>query len=62
MGIDLAEIIMMGLTITFGMWAGVVAWIGKGLFRRLDDTVHLLHEHITQAEARLAVIEDRLDI
>jgi membrane protein implicated in regulation of membrane protease activity len=50
------------LALAFTAWAAVIAWLGKGMFRRLDRTSETLQEYIVQTETRLAVIEDRLDI
>lgn len=57
------------LAVSFGMWAGVVAWIGKGVFRRMDSIASQmqseaakLNEYIVQTERRIAVVEDRLKV
>jgi hypothetical protein len=57
------------LAVAFGMWAGVVAWIGNGVLKRLDQiSIDLRHEsarlnsYIVQTERRLSVVEDRLKI
>ena len=54
------------LAISFGSWAAVVAWIGRGVFRRLDTIANemrsegdKLNAYIVQTETRLAVLEDR---
>ena len=64
-GLDLSAI----LAVAFGMWAGVVAWIGNGILKRLDQiSVDLrqesarLNSYIVQTERRLSVVEDRLKI
>jgi hypothetical protein len=48
--------------VAIGLWAGVIAWLGKGILNRLDSTASSLQDYIVQTEARLAVVEDRLDI
>jgi hypothetical protein len=57
------------LAVAFGMWAGVVAWIGNGVLKRLDQiSIDLrqesarLNSYIVQTERRLSVVEDRLKI
>ena len=57
------------LAVAFGMWAGVVAWIGNGILKRLDQiSADLrqesarLNSYIVQTERRLSVVEDRLKI
>ena len=57
------------LAISFGMWAAVVAWIGRGIFRRMDSIAlqmqnesAKLNEYIVQTESRIAVVEDRLKL
>ena len=64
-GLDLSAI----LAVAFGMWAGVVAWIGNGILKRLDQiSIDLrqesarLNSYIVQTERRLSVVEDRLKI
>ena len=64
-GIDISAI----LAVAFGMWAGVVAWIGNGILKRLDQiSLDLrqesarLNSYIVQTERRLSVVEDRLKI
>ena len=54
------------LAISFGSWAAVVAWIGRGVFKRLDAIAtemrtegNKLNAYIIQTETRLAVLEDR---
>lgn len=64
----LSEIIVALLTLAFGAWAGVVAWIGHGIRSDLgriasdiDQQTEKLNKYIVQTETRLAVVEDRLN-
>lgn len=50
------------LALALGLWATVIAWLGKGILNRLDSTAQSLQTYIVQTEARLAVVEDRLEI
>lgn len=51
----------------FGAWALVLAWIGRGVFQRLDtlsldlkEESKKLNQYIIQTETRLAVLEDNV--
>jgi len=46
----------------FILWAGVIAYFGKRILKKLDDTADALNDYIVQTETRLAVVEDRLKI
>ncbi len=59
---DIALNLNSALAVALGLWAGVVAWLGKGILNRLDQTAASLQSYIVQTESRLAVVEDRLDI
>lgn len=52
------------LGLAFGLWAGVVGWIGKGIrsdlssiFGQLQNQSERLNEYVLQTETRLARIE-----
>lgn len=56
------------LALAFGLWAGVVAWIGqgirtdlKGIATDLKAESQKLNEYIVATERRLAVLEDRVE-
>lgn len=56
------------LVYSFTAWAGVVAWIGRGLLKRLDKltneisrTDEKLSSYILQTETRLGILEDRVN-
>ena len=55
------------LSVAFGMWAGVVAWIGngirndiRGMASELKDESKKLNQYIVQTETRLAVLENEV--
>lgn len=59
-----AETIGILLSISFGLWAGVVGWVGKMLITRMDKAGrdlqaidHHLQQFITATEARLTRLE-----
>lgn len=52
------------LSVSFGLWAGVVAWIGhgirsdlKGIGQDLREESRKLNTYIVQTEKRLAILE-----
>ena len=56
------------LAVAFGLWAGVVGWLGHGIRQDLKDIRKALAEestklngYIIQTETRLAVLEDRVE-
>ena len=56
------------LAVAFGMWAGVVAWLGHGIRADLkeigQDLKHeakRLNEYILQTETRLARLEEHIE-
>jgi hypothetical protein len=64
MQVEVSEFIISILSMAFGLWAGVVAWIGHGIRSDLKDiSVDLksesikLNTYIVQTEKRLAIIE-----
>ena len=61
------EIIIAVLSVAFGLWAGVVAYIGNGIrsdlriiAERMQRESEKLNQYIVQTEKRLAVLEDRM--
>lgn len=55
------------LAIAFGMWAGVVGWLGHGIrvdLRRIGQELRQesdkLNQYIIATERRMAVLEDRV--
>lgn len=61
------DLIIALLSVAFGLWAGVVAWIGHGIRADLKliafdlrDESRKLNSYIIQTEKRLAVLEDRM--
>ena len=55
------------LAMAFGMWAGVVAWLGHGIrqdLRGIGDDLKQeskkLNEYIVHTEARLARLEEKI--
>ena len=64
---DPSELFLASLSLAFGLWAGVVAYIGNGIRADLKQISadmkqesQRLNQYIVQTEKRLAVIEDRL--
>ena len=62
------DVVVALLSLAFGLWAGVVAWIGKGIRSDLHEIAQDLKEesrklnsHIVQTEKRLAVIEAKVN-
>ena len=56
------------LALAFGMWSGVVLFIGQGIRRDLRDIgtdlkqeSRRLNEYIVQTETRLARLEEQVD-
>lgn len=65
---DPTEVIFSLLTLAFLAWAGVVGWMGRMVGRkldrivdRLDNEAEKLNEYIIQTEARLAVLESKVN-
>ena len=57
------------LALAFGMWAGVVGWLGHGirsdiqkLGTGLKENSERLNAYVVQTEARLARIEEKLRV
>jgi len=60
------ELIIAVLSVAFGLWAGVVGYIGNGIRSdlriiadRMQRESEKLNQYIVQTEKRLAVLEDR---
>ena len=56
------------LAISFTAWGGIVAYFAhgirtdlRGIARNLADEAEKLNQYIVQTEARLAVLEDRVE-
>jgi len=56
------------LAVAFGMWSGVVLFIGQGIRRDireigadLKQESRRLNEYIVQTETRLAVLEEQIE-
>lgn len=62
-------IVIAVLSLAFGLWAGVVYWIGSAIVQHLKEIgkdlkkeAEKLNQYIVQTEARLAVLEREHEI
>ena len=63
------DVVVAVLSLAFGLWAGVVGWIGQGIRKDLHgiaadlkEESRKLNSHIVATEKRLAIIETHFQL